>query len=595
MSSSDKKNIQYFLRKIKNSFSWFLYSRSSGRLNQVDIDKKLVYSLSPQKIPSKKQFKYLGRFLSKKESLVLKICAVIILVTVVYLALVIRDRHFSPRPAFGGVYVEGLSSLPKLINPIYALSRETDNDISRLVFSQLFAYNTQAQLEPDLVTDYSISDDGLEYLIKIREGVKWHGDNGELTSDDVSFTFNLIKDEQFNSPLRTRFNEVSLEKVDDYTVKFILVEPYGPFLELLNFGILPAKLWSEAKPEAATLNEYNIKPIGSGPFQFKSLVKSKNGEIREYQLEANNDYYKAKPYLKNIIFRIFPDQISALSAFNENNIEGIFNIGITARNDVSKKESSNFNNLLKPQTVALFFNLNKEKLSDLEIRKALALGIDKEELVNRIYSHYYQVANSPLLESNYAYKADLDKLDYNPDLAKEYLSDRELSLEIVTVASNGNQEVAESVKNYWQELGLEVSVKVVAPENMATVISEKDYDVLLYGQQVGGDPDVYSFWYSGTSKEKTLNFSLYKNETVDKLLAEARASHNQEDRQEKYFQFQTIINQDIPAIFLYNPSYIYLQNKKIKGFTGTTLINPADRFNQVETWYIKTKRTWKKS
>ena len=197
-----------------------MYSQSSGRLNQVDIDKKLVYSLSPKKIPSTRQFKYMKNFLNNKENVILKICLAVIIVNVVYLGVVLYNRYFENTPVYGGTYVEGVIGYPKTINPLYASSRDVDSDLSRLIYSRLFFYNNSGELVNDLVKDYKISDDKKEYEVTIKEDAKWH--NGSpLTSDDIVFTFNLIQNENYNSPLRAEFSGISIEQIDSYKINLV--------------------------------------------------------------------------------------------------------------------------------------------------------------------------------------------------------------------------------------------------------------------------------------------------------------------------------------------------------------------------------------
>lgn len=591
--SSIKNKIVSFFKKSKQSLEIFLYSKTSGRLNQVDIDKKLVYSLSPKKIPSKNQFKYLNKFLSKRESVILKICLALILAGTLYLGFNFFQNNFQKVPVSGGAYIEGVVGYPKTINPLFASSRDIDNDLSRLIYSYLFSYNSFGELSPDLVENYEISEDAKVYDIKIKEGVKWHNNNGTLSSDDVVFTFNLIQDERYGSPLRAKFSGVKVEKISDYEVRFILPEPYAPFLEMLNFGIMPASIWQDVRPEAITLNDFNIKPIGSGPYKFKTLLKNKSGDLKEYQLEVNESYYKSKPHIENIIFRFYTNHLEAITQFNENSLNALSVLPYANRGDLNFKDSVKKINLIKPQLIGLFFNLDNEKVEDVELRRALAKAIDKEELIEDVYDGLYQSASGPILKTNFAYNEEVEeKNNYAPAEAKEFFAEKDLEIGIAVIDINGNVLVAESVKNYWEALGVKVNLKVISLEQAATTINKKDFEVLLYGQVVGGDPDVYAFWHSSQTGERGLNISSYKNDEADKLLSEARSIKSKEERINKYKSFQNIISDEVPVIFLYSPTYTYIQNKKANGFSGDTIISPADRFSQVNDWYIKTKNAW---
>ena len=121
-------------------------------------------------------------------------------------------------------------------------------------------------------------------------------------------------------------------------------------------------------------------------------------------------------------------------------------------------------------------------------------------------------------------------------------------------------------------------------------LKSKEYDALLYGESVGFTPDPYPFWHSSQAKEDGLNLSGFKNKEADTLLEEARLSVNKEDKKEKYTKFQKILTEEKPAIFLYQPVYSYMVDKSIKGVVISNINKPADRFSNIDDWYIKTKK-----
>lgn len=587
--SSLKNKIFDFFKKTKHSLDFFLFFKTSGRLDQVDIDKKLVYSLSPRKIPTTKQFKYLNKFLSPKESLILKISLVILFLNLVYLGVIFFQNNFKNSPVFGGTYIEATVGYPRLINPLYAISRDVDNDLSRLIYSSLFSYDSFGVLQNDLVESFTIDSEGKEYQLVIKEEVKWH-DNEILTSDDVVFTFNLIQDEKFNSPLRSELVGIKVEKINEKTIKFILPEPYAPFLDLLTFGIMPQHVWQGVSADTIILNDSNLKPIGSGPYKIKTLLKSKSGDLKEYQLIANLDYYK-EVYIENLIIRFFSNNIEAIDSFNNNQVDGLSALPFVNKDDLLKRDSVNTYNLIKPQIVGLFFNLNKDGLKEVEIRTALAKAIDKNDLINNVYGNAYQVASGPILKNSFAYNSEVENINnYSKVEAAEKLAGKNLKIKLTAININGNSRVAEQIKSYWESVGVSVEIDLISLEQAAETIKKRDFDVILYGQLVGGDPDVYAFWHSSQAGSQGFNISEYKNDEVDKLLSEARVATNELERIEKYKAFQNIVNTDVPVIFLYSPSYTYVQNKKVKGFVGDAIISPADRFGQINDWYIKTKK-----
>lgn len=554
------------------------------------MDKRLVYSLSPRKIPTSDQIKHIKKFLNPREFLIVKICALVILVNAIYLGVAFIKKNLTYLPASGGEYVEGVVGYPKAINPLYAVNRDIDSDLERLVYSSLFKYDQNGNLSYDLVESVAVSDDGKEYTIKIKSNAKWHN-GADLTSDDVLFTFGLIKDPVYRSPLRPALANVNVEKIDDKTIKFSLSDAYAPFREMLTFGILPKHLWESINPDSAALADLNMKPVGSGPYRFESLVKNKNGELKEYRLIANEAYYGQKPYIKEITFKFFVDYPEAIKALNDNQVAGLNYIPFTDRKELLAQDSLNFHELIQPQIVSLFFNHDKNKaLSDKEVRLALAAALDKDSLINDVFGGVYRRADGPILAGSFAYNEAVTKYSYAPEAAATTIKNKPLTAVLTVVDSGLNAVVAEKIKSYWEQVGVQITVRIVSGEQAVSIVKERDFEILLYGQSIGGDPDVYAFWHSSQIGAKGLNLSAYNNAEVDRLLIEGRIITDIQERINRYKKFQEIITNDLPVIFLYSPTYTYVQEHQLKGFAGTAIIEPADRFNDVSSWYLKTDK-----
>ena len=576
-------------RRARATWSFFGFLKKPP-FSQEDLDKKLVYSLSPRKIPTGDQIKHIKKFLNPREFLIVKICALVILVNVIYLGVSFIKRHLEYLPAAGGEYVEGVVGYPKAVNPLYAVNPDIDGDLSRLIYSSLFKYDQNGNLTADLAENTDISADGKEYTIKMKSNIKWH-DGTELTADDVLFTLNLIKDPLYRSPLRSALAGVNAEKIDDRTIKFTLSDAYAPFKEMLTFGILPKDLWENINPDSAVLADLNLKPIGSGPYKFKSLVKNKDGELKEYRLTVNENYYGQKPYIKDISFKFFTDYSEAIKALNDNQVAGLSYLPFNYRKELLAQDSLNFHELVQPQIVSLFFNRDKNKaLADKDIRVALASALDKDGIINDVFSGVYKRADGPILSGNFAYDEAITKYAYSPETAAATIKNKPLTVVLTVVDSGSNIAVAEKIKAYWEKAGATVTIRAISGEQAVSIVTDRDFEILLYGESVGGDPDVYAFWHSSQIGAKGLNLAAYNNAEVDKLLVEGRTITDVSERIARYKKFQEIITNDLPVIFLYSPTYTYVQEHQLKGFSGTTVIEPADRFNGVSSWYLKTSK-----
>lgn len=573
---------------------------------QNSLDYKLVFSLAKTRIPKLKQLKYIWRLLSKRETLTVRILFVFILINLVFLGTRFYFIHLKTYPRSGGEYIEGLVGQPQYINPILASANEIDMDLSQLIFSGLLKYDKNQKLVPDLASDWSLSEDKKTYTFVLRKGVKWH--NGKpFTADDVVFTIKSIQDQEFKSPLWISFQGVEIEKIDDYQVRFILEEPFTPFLSLLTLGILPKDIWQGIEPAQANLAEANLKPIGTGPFSFKFLTKDKLGTIKSYQLERNEDYYDKKPFLKKIIFKFYNDSMEAVLALKNKKIQGIFYLSTELKEELALSKHLNYHLLHLPKYTAIFFNQKKAPvLKHKGIRLALSHAIDKERIIKEVLDGEGEIIHGPLLPGAVGFNPELRKYPFDLDRSEELLENagwvftdqkirqkagQTLMLTITAVSQEENKKTAEIIKDLWQKIGVQVNLQIVAPEDIQKeIIKPRNFQVLLYSIVTGFDPDPYPFWHSSQIETPGLNIAGFSYSEADQVLEEARMIADEKVRHEKYQHFQNILIEQIPAIFLYNPTYTYPQDKKIKGFDLKRINLPSDRFANVEEWYVKVRR-----
>jgi len=603
-----KAFVSNFFIGFKNIFSpIFQRARKNPHEFQKNLDKKLIFSLGKSRWPNIKQIKYLPRVLAPKEKKIINGLGLVIFACLLVIVFNFYLTNIKMVPAAGGEYVEGLVGSPRYINPLLAQNNDADLDISALVFSGLFRKDKELVPVSDLVSSYNISTDGKVYTLFLRQDAFWQ-DGETLSADDIIFTINSIQNPEFRSPLSWRLTGVTAEKIDDHTVKLSLLEPYGPFLENLTFGILPAHLWSEVPPINANLAEYNTKPIGSGPWQFKSLTKDKFGNVRSYTLVRNEKYYGQKPYINKITFKFYSDFPSLVDALNSKEIEGLSLLPKEYRETI-KNKNAKFYSFELPQYTALFINpQHNDILKDKNIRQALAYGIDREKILAEVLKSEGQLADGPIMPGFSGYNPDIKKYAYSQATAKELLDKtnwkpdgtirknktKELEINLVAVDQPENNKTAELIKKNWEALGIKVNLEIVSgTEIQKDIIAPRSYDILLYSEVTSNDPDLYPFWHSSQVRDPGLNLTNLPNRHGDELLETARTAQDRATRDKNYTQFQTILAEDLPAIFLYYPTYTYLADKKIKGLDQEHIIVPADRFIGLANWYINTKRSWK--
>ncbi|NQV90387.1 peptide ABC transporter substrate-binding protein [Candidatus Uhrbacteria bacterium] len=581
--------------------------------------------------PSWKQLKQLPSVLSRTEKRVVFGSLGLIVLSLGIIGVSYISSHRIIIPAIGGEYTEGLIGEPQFLNPLYAISSDVDQDIVSLVYSGLVRWDQQEGFIPDLAESISLNEDGTVYTLKIRENAKFH--NGEdVLARDVLFTINAIQNPAYRSPLADQFYDVTVVQEDDTTVSFILKDASAPFIESLTVGILPASLWANILPQNAPLAALNLQPIGSGPYQFAEFTKDKKGSIREYRLKRNDDYYLEAPYIQQLNFKFYPDVFSLHEALQNKNIEGAGIVGFDQRESVIANKNVDLLEPFFPRETVLYFNQAlSPALKDLAVRQAIAAGINKEALVSEIYQDSARVIHAQILEGMIGYdetridlfdttqsKTLLDEAGYALDeetgvrllkksLRTQTTSDDEeatdaestpepvvaqtLQFTLTTVDQTDLALVAEHIQADLKAIGIDVTLNLVSPEQIATeVIDARNFELLLAPIMLEADPDPYPFWHSTQAKTSGLNLTGYSNSKVDTLLETGRTQLDENARAQTYIEFQSLLAEDVPVVYLYQSTYGYALSKKIQREVLTNILVPSDRFADITSWYLKTKK-----
>ncbi|MDD5589647.1 MAG: ABC transporter substrate-binding protein [Candidatus Portnoybacteria bacterium] len=577
------------------------------------------------KWPTLYQWSQFFKILGKKESYLFFGFCVLIAVSAVFVGYRIYKGNTEVAPALGGIYREGIIGSPRYLNPVLAQTNDADRDVTRVIFSGLFKYNSKGAFIPDLAESYQIGDSGKTYEVFLRKNAFWH-DGQPVTAEDVIYTISIIKDPNYRSPLRANWYGVEVEKIDDFAIRFKLKNPYAAFLSNLTAGILPKHIWQNISFVDFPLSERNLKPIGSGPYFFKKLEKNKDGTIKTLELEAFKDFYLEGPYLSQIVLRFFGNEDDALASWRKGEIQGVSYVSAVNYQAAKNRQNNGVNiySLSLPRSFSLFFNQEIQKtLSDKNVRLAMAHAIDKNELVRQVLGGFGQPIHSPIPPGMLGYSNDIKIYEFNIDKAKEILESNgwvdkdgdgirekimekgkdpvKLEFTLTTISWPELVSAADFVKNSWEKIGIKTNVEAndalsVQQEN----IKSRQYQILLFGEVLNIDPDPFSFWHSSQKKDPGLNIAVYDNSKVDAILQDARQDIDQASRAKKYEEFSKIIVEDLPAIFLYSPSYLYPLSNQIKGIdfkkapenSEEKIFMPSDRFSEIEKWYIKTKRTW---
>lgn len=520
--------------------------------------------------------------------------------------------HFTTiKASTGGSATIGIIGSPRFINPALSQINETDRDLSGVIFSSLLKYDGNGNLIKDAADDYIISDDGKTYEVTVRKDVKWQDDR-PLTADDVIFTLETIQNSDFRSPLRTLWLGVEIEKIDDWTLLFHLKNSYAPFLGNLTFGILPKHIWSDIPASQFALNELNLKPVGSGPYQFSKLQKDKNGSVKTMELEAFKNYFAGEAYISKLTFKFYSTETEILTAYKKGEIDTFSLLSAKNLTELMRKgEELNAYSITLPRYFAVFFNQSQNKfLADKNVRQALTHATDKKKIIETVFEGYAKIANSPLLPGMTGYTDQFKIFDFDVEKAKSILAaagwkdtdgdgvveigkeNEKLELSLTTLDWPELKETANLLAEQWSAIGARVNVEIKDTASIQNeIIKTRQYQSLLFGEVLGLEPGLFHFWHSSQKKESGLNLSQYENGEVDKFITQITEDLNTDSRAEKIRQAINRIIDDSPAIFLFSPDYIFVTDKGIKGIDLNLLDVPSSRFSQINSWYLTTRRT----
>ena len=447
-------------------------------------------------------------------------------------------------------HTEGIVGQPKDINPLSSQENLIDRDIATLVFEGLVQIDENGNLQPGLAESWEISEDKKTYTFHLKENLAFH-DKTPLRPEDIIYTASCAP----------QFKEVEVEKLDEHTIKFKLKDPFSPFLHLLSLGILPQHLKSETNP---------LSPIGAGPYKIFKVEKG----TRHVESITLVKFQKNHPGPKRIVFKFFEKEEGLLTAAKLGEIDGF--------------SSPNFAwEIFSTQTVplngryfSLVFNLReKEILKDKKFRETLTRLCPREKIINEALKG----CGSPLygpLQNTWA-QTEIESYSYNPK-PKE-IWDKEVTL--IFPDTIEHRKTADILAEEWKKAG--VQTKII-PQNPLQIKSEtipqRNFEILLVGQEVGRDPDRYNLWHS-TQAETGMNISGYKNMRADRALEEGRRVQNQEERKKHYENFQTVFIEDLPAIFLYQPTYTYHSKKSRGDLNLLGIFTPEERWNKILALY----------
>jgi len=537
-----------------------------------------------------------------------------VLMVLIFFCTYLQIRALSPyyqslQPVPGGLYNEGITGSFTNANPLYATGA-ADASVSRLIFSGLFKYDDNDNLVGDLATSFSLNDAQNQYVVKLRHNVKWQ-DGRPFTADDVVYTYRTIQNIEAQSPLYSSWQGITVNKADAYTVTFDLPNPLSSFPNSLINGIIPEHLLSKIPAEELRSASFNSAPVGTGPFEWKFIEVTGNDVTNRQQhisLAPFDHYYAGRPKLDGFSLITFNDDQQLSTAFEKkqlNAVAGLDSVPPELTNDNSVQIYST------PLTaeVDAFFNNSRPNLNDANIRKALTAAVDRAQLVN-LLGLPVKLSDSPLLKDQLGYDSSITEQGYDLNLANQLLdqagwardpstglrskSGQTLSFNLSGQNTANYTKVAGFLQAQWAKVGVKVTPSYYDSSDLqASVIGSHSYDILLYGINIGVDPDVFAYWDSSQASltsQGHLNLSEYKSSAADQGLEAARTRSNPTLRAIKLKAFLSAWVGDAPALALYQPNFIYITRGTVAHYERKADNSTVDRFYNVANWEIRQQK-----
>jgi len=534
-----------------------------------------------------------------KRILVVLLLIVAIAMAAVTAAQAARKKDNKPD---GGSLSYGEYGRPATLDPV------TSNEmislrLTELVFNSLVGINEKQEIVPELAERWDLSPDKRVYTFFLRKDISWQPKEGEevkpFTADDVVFTYKVMMHPKTITPLKVRYEFIdSVEKVDDYTVKFTLKRPILNALAKFSFKVIPRH--GPVNPLYLTRDDHFVQsPIGTGPYLLKNITAE-----REIILGANENYFKGRPHIDKFIAKPFADQNIMTQALMFNAIDMI--VLVNSRDIPEVQGDKRF--VLQPYNALSYsffgYNVRNPLLVDKRVRKAFTYALNRQEMLDSFFNGQGTIISGPFAPGSWAYNLDVQPLSFDPEKAKALLQEAGFTLGADGFMQKGGKRLALSLKvpiekeseavkrvvlafkNYLKNIG--VDIKVEFKEWQAwkeDVFLEHDFDIVFASWVFDDSADISSLYHSGEIGPWKNNFGGYSNPEVDGLINESKLTLDHEKRRTINRKLHAILADENPYTYLWTLTNYAAYHKKVR----RVAIHPYKFFSYADEWFIEEK------
>lgn len=495
----------------------------------------------------------------------------------------------------GGTLVWGSTQIPRHFNAAVQSGIATMMPGAQ-IFASPLRFDDEWNPQPYLAESWRFQDDGRSLLLTLVPNARFH-DGKPVTSEDVAFSIMTAK---ANHPFQTMF--AAVERVDTPEPRVAIIrmsQPHPAILLALSppfLPVLPKHIYGNgADPKS---HPRNLDPVGSGAYKF---VEYKPGEY--LILEKNADYFiKGRPHFDRVIFRYIKDPNALALALERKEVHFVpFWAELTMLDRLEKipgiAATPKGGEAIGPNNW-LALNTARKPLDDVRVRKAIAYAVDRDFIVKKLHRGRSQAALGPITPASpfynpnvEPYKLDLAKANRLLDGAglKRGTDGMRFAVTIDYIPGNRemHQNIAEYLKPQLKKIGIDVTVRA-APDfpTWAKRVGGHDFDLTTDSVFNWGDPviGVHRTYLSSNIRQGVIwsNTQSYSNQKVDELLAKAGTEPNAEKRKALYQEFQKIVVDDVPIVYLNLLPYYTLYDKTLKNLPLTIwgAVSPIDEMHR---------------
>lgn len=510
------------------------------------------------------------------------------------------------------------------LNPLYSFSG-TESNVVELLFLSLVQYrwdNSKSNIAayPMAAENWSWNNDSTELTIELRNDILWT-DKERLTTEDVVYSFDLYSDPEVESRLFGTFDNFYTEANQhiDIPKSFEIISPYkmvirfrphsNPNLFDIGIPLLPKHILNKYKRSDLPTAEFNFKPISNGPFKLKNW--DRNSAIR--LISDSTSFLYDKKNIDELIFKIIPDYNSRINQLQSGEVDLLEDIKSDDADNFKKLKNFSVGSTKGRQYDFIgLSNIDNEEYNrtkiikphplwgDKEIRKALAMAVNRQEILTEFLGDYGQLAYSPVTNIfNSSPDTSISPYQYNLAEAKNILkkqgwsdsdnngiiekNGKEFSIKLFVPAGNPLREYAGTViKNNLREAGVEVQIQTLEFGVFIENVMSRKIDAFMAGWSVPIPIELKPYWYSDLN-ESPLNIVGYSNKEVDKILDDLDISMSEKKYINLLHRFEEIMHEDQPVIFLYWIDNVVVYNSKIKNVS----IDPLGAIHQCWEWNLE--------